>query len=74
LTGPCPPEIIEYMFETGSAGSVVASRVTDVLEQLAAAQQELLRLDATALSRDELLDLVEVLEINARRQTAVDAR
>jgi hypothetical protein len=59
------------MFETGSAGSAVVSRVTDVLEQLAAAQQELLRLDATALSRDELLDLVEVLEINARRQTAV---
>ena len=59
------------MFETGSAGSAVVSRVTDVLEQLAAAQQELLRLDATALSRDELLDLVEALEINARRQTAV---
>src|SRR6476620_2351251 len=59
------------MFETGSAGSAVVSRVTDVLEQLAVAQQELLGLDATALSRDELLDLVEVLEINARRQTAV---
>jgi uncharacterized protein DUF222/HNH endonuclease len=59
------------MFETGSAAAAVVARVTDVLGQLAAAQQELLGLDATALSRDELLELVEVLEINARRQTAV---
>ena len=38
----------------------MASRVADALERLAAAQQELLGLDPAALSRDELLDLLEV--------------
>jgi len=47
------------------------SRVADALEHLAAAQHELVGLDPTVLSRDELLDLVEVLETNARRHTAV---
>jgi hypothetical protein len=59
------------MFETGSAGSTLVSRVADALEHLAAAQHELVGLDPTVLSRDELLDLVEVLETNARRHTAV---
>ena len=64
------------MFETGTttttdAGSGVVSRVADALERLAAAQQELLRLDPRVLSRDELLDLLEIHEINARRHTAV---
>jgi len=45
--------------------------VADALEHLAAAQHELVGLDPTVLSRDELLDLVEVLETNARRHTAV---
>jgi len=59
------------MFETGLAGSTFVSRVADALEHLAAAQHELAGLDPTVLSRDELLDLVEVLETNARRHTAV---
>ena len=59
------------MFETGLAGSTLVSRVADALEHLAAAQHELVGLDPTVLSRDELLDLMEVLEINARRHTAV---
>jgi uncharacterized protein DUF222/HNH endonuclease len=59
------------MFETGSAGSMLVSRVADALEHLAAARHELVGLDPTVLSRDELLDLVEVLETNARRHTAV---
>src|SRR5690349_9261723 len=59
------------MFETGLAGSTLVSRVADALEHLAAAQHELVGLDPTVLSRDELLDLVEVLETNARRHTAV---
>jgi len=59
------------MFEAGSTGSTLVSRVADALEHLAAAQHELVGLDPTVLSRDELLDLVEVLEINARRHTAV---
>ena len=59
------------MFEASSAESAVVSRVADALEQLAAAQQELLGLDATVLSRDALLDLLDVLEIGARRQVAV---
>ena len=45
--------------------------MADALERLAAAPQELLGLDPTVLSRDELLDLLEIHEINARRHTAV---
>src|SRR5690242_9650463 len=60
---PCP--------ETSHTESTLVSRVADALEHLAAAQHELVGLDPTVLSRDELLDLVEVLETNARRHTAV---
>ena len=61
--------IIVRMFESGRA------RPVDVaLQQVVAASQELTGIDPAALSGDELLDLLDRLEADARRRTAVAGR
>jgi Domain of unknown function (DUF222)/HNH endonuclease len=61
--------IIVRMFESGPA------RPVDVaLQQVVAASQELTGIDPAALSGDELLDLLDRLEADARRRTAVAGR
>jgi Domain of unknown function (DUF222)/HNH endonuclease len=57
------------MFESGPARAVGVA-----LQQVAAASQELTRIDPAALSGDELLDLLDRLETDARRRAAVTGR
>ena len=59
------------MFEGRPTGSAVVSRLLDALRQLAAVEGEFLALDPAVLSHDELLNLLDVLESGARRQTAM---
>jgi hypothetical protein len=69
LTDALPFGIIVRMFESGPA------RPVDVaLQQVVAASQELTGIDPAALSGDELLDLLDRLEADARRRTAVPGR
>jgi len=69
LTGALLFGIIVRMFESGPA------RPVDVaLQQVVAASQELTGIDPAALSGDELLDLLDRLEADARRRTAVAGR
>src|SRR6478609_6512137 len=58
------PARIEYMFDIDSA-------VRTALAQLAAARQALCAVDPATLGRDELLELMAALEIDARRRAAV---
>jgi hypothetical protein len=55
------------MFESGRADS----RVDSAVRQLAAGWDELAAIDPAALSGEELLDLLDLLETDARRRTAV---
>jgi Domain of unknown function (DUF222) len=55
------------MFESGQADS----RVDSAVRQLAAGWDELAAIDPAALSGEELLDLLDLLETDARRRTAV---
>ena len=50
------------MFETAAA---------DAIQQLTAAREQLAGLDPAALSRDELLEVLDALETDTRRQAAV---
>ena len=69
LTDALPFRIIVRMFEAAPA------RPVDVaLQQVVAASQELTGIDPAALSGDELLDLLDRLEADARRRTAVAGR
>ena len=61
--------IIVRMFESGPARPVDVAR-----QQVVAASQELTGIDPAALSGDELLDLLDRLEADTRRRTAVAAR
>jgi hypothetical protein len=54
------------MFETA-----VKSAAAHVIQQLTAALEQLAGLDPAALSRDELLELLDILETDTRRQAAV---
>jgi hypothetical protein len=61
--------IIVRMFESGPARPVDV-----VVQQVVAASQELTGIDPAALSGDELLDLLDRLEADARRRAAVTCR
>jgi Domain of unknown function (DUF222)/HNH endonuclease len=62
--------IIVRMFEAGRADS----RVELALQRLGADREELTALDPAALSTEQLLDLLDQLETDARRRAAVTCR
>jgi hypothetical protein len=66
--------MIECMFEMGSASTAAADALDQLAAaraELAAAEQQLLAADLAALSGEQLLELLDVLEVDARRHAAV---
>ena len=62
------------MFEMGSVRTAAADALDQLAAaraQLAAAEQQLLAADLAALSGEQLLELLDVLEVDARRHAAV---
>ena len=67
LTGASPVRHNSTYVESGQADS----RVDSAVRQLAAGWEELAAIDPAALSGEELLDLLDLLETDTRRRTAV---